>query len=198
MTNQVAYLISQDGNITLVHGGKSHLVHTNHANYKQIREALQNENFEALEGLIDIPGTIRERLGNVTVENGQVTYKDMPVGGVIVERILEFMRGGHPFKNLVRFLDNLMENPSRRSISELYSFLEHGGFPITSDGCFIAYKGVRSDYKDKRTGTIDNSVGAKPARMNYQNTSCSLLLCLGSGGFSKHMSYLYSLSGEPR
>jgi hypothetical protein len=56
-------------------------------------------------------------------------------------------------------LENLMSNPSARAISELYDFLEHRALPITEDGYFLAYKSVRSDFKDKYSGTIDNSVG---------------------------------------
>lgn len=32
--------------------------------------------------------------------------------------------------------------------------------PITYDGCFLAYKSVRNDYKDLYSGTFDNSVGS--------------------------------------
>jgi hypothetical protein len=44
-------------------------------------------------------------------------------------------------------------------VQELYTFLEHKNLPITEDGCFLAYKAVTSDYKDKWTQQIDNSVG---------------------------------------
>ena len=52
-----------------------------------------------------------------------------------------------------------MKNPSQRAINELYGFLEHGNMPITADGCFIAYKSVRTDFKDVHTGTYDNTPG---------------------------------------
>ena len=46
-----------------------------------------------------------------------------------------------------------------QSQKELYDFLEHEHLPITEDGHFLAYKAVRSDYKDKYRGVFDNSVG---------------------------------------
>ena len=52
-----------------------------------------------------------------------------------------------------------MQNPSKRSVTELYGFLEKGNMPITPDGHFLAYKKVRADYRDCHTGTMDNSVG---------------------------------------
>ena len=52
-----------------------------------------------------------------------------------------------------------MENPSLRAVEELYGFLEVCMLPITEDGHFLAYKKVRSDFKDIYSGTMDNSVG---------------------------------------
>jgi hypothetical protein len=52
-----------------------------------------------------------------------------------------------------------MENPSMQSQKELYDFLEHENLAVTSDGYFLAYKAVRSDFKDKYRGVFDNSVG---------------------------------------
>jgi hypothetical protein len=70
------------------------------------------------------------------------------------------MSKGLPFQPLVNFLDNLMENPSMQSQTELYDFLEHQYLPITEDGHFLAYKAVRNDYMDKYAGTFDNRVGS--------------------------------------
>jgi len=52
-----------------------------------------------------------------------------------------------------------MQNPSMQSQRELYDFLQHENLPITEDGYFLAYKAVRSDFKDKYRGVFDNSVG---------------------------------------
>jgi hypothetical protein len=65
-----------------------------------------------------------------------------------------------PFKPLLTFLYNLMENPSYRAVNELYDFLDVGELPITEDGFFLAFKNVKSDYKDIHSGTFDNSVGS--------------------------------------
>jgi hypothetical protein len=52
-----------------------------------------------------------------------------------------------------------MSNPSRRAVQELYSFLEHKAMPLTPDGNFLAYKGVREDYTDWYSGNFSNKVG---------------------------------------
>lgn len=41
--------------------------------------------------------------------------------------------------------------------------MSHKNLPITSDGCFLGYKAVTKDFKDKHTQTIDNRVGQKPS-----------------------------------
>jgi hypothetical protein len=77
----------------------------------------------------------------------------------VVERLLHFMKEGLPYQPLVRFLDKLMENPSRRAINELYSFLEHKNMPLTPDGNFLAYKSVNNEFRDWHTGNYSNKVG---------------------------------------
>lgn len=69
------------------------------------------------------------------------------------------LREGFNVNPFVKFMENLMLNPSKRAVDELYGFLEACNLPITPDGHFLAYKRVRNDYRDIYTGTMDNSVG---------------------------------------
>jgi hypothetical protein len=69
------------------------------------------------------------------------------------------LQDGFPVEPLVNFMENLMTNPSKRAVTELYGFLEKNSLPITPDGCFLAYKKVRNDFLDIHSGTMDNSVG---------------------------------------
>jgi len=149
-----------DGNLTLVLKNRAHQVLPDHLNYKMILEALPTASEDELVNLVDIPTAVATFSdGLVEIKNGQVTYEGEIVHGSISKRILEFMSKGLPFQPLVNFLNNLMENPSMQSQKELYDFLEHENLAITSDGHFLAYKAVRSDFKDKYRGTFDNSIG---------------------------------------
>ena len=149
-----------DGNLTVVLNNKSFQVLPDHLNYKMILEALPSATSDELLELIDIEKAVATFSdGLVEIKNGQVTYEGEVVHGSISKRILEFMSKGLPFQPLVNFLNNLMENPSMQSQKELYDFLEHEHLPITEDGYFLAYKAVRSDYKDKYRGVFDNRVG---------------------------------------
>ena len=101
--------------------------------------AFEGEDFEYVDGVIYIDG------------------KKIP--DIITDRVIRFADQNLPFKPLVKFAEKLMKNPSFNSRQMLYKFLEHNGHPITKDGNFIAYKKVRTDFKDCHTGRMDNSVG---------------------------------------
>ena len=150
-----------DGNLTLILKNKAHQVLPDHINYRLIMDSLQSASEDELLELVDIETAVATfSQGRVEVKNGQVLYDGEEVHGAISKRILEFMSKGLPFQPLVNFLNNLMENPSMQSQTELYDFLEHQYLPITEDGHFLAYKAVRNDYKDKYAGTFDNRVGS--------------------------------------
>ena len=149
-----------DGNLTLVLNNRTYQVLPDHINYKMILEALPTATSDELLEIVDIEKAVSTFSdGLVEIKNGKVMYEGEEVHGSISKRILEFMSKGLPFQPLVNFLNNLMENPSMQSQKELYDFLEHEHLPITEDGHFLAYKAVRSDFKDKYRGVFDNSVG---------------------------------------
>lgn len=149
-----------DGNLTLVLNNQSYQVLPDHINYKLILEKLPSATAEELLEVVDVQKAVASFSdGLVEIKNGQVLYEGEEVHGSISKRILEFMSKGLPFQPLVNFLNNLMENPSMQSQKELYDFLEHEHLPITEDGYFLAYKAVRSDFRDKYRGVFDNRVG---------------------------------------
>jgi len=165
--SKVAYIVSNSGNVNLVIDGKSHVVSANHANYKRIMERLVGEQYDGIEALLDVSEGIRQMSdGKVAVIDGAIFYNGTEVINPLTDRILAFMKSDLPFKPMIKFLDNLMLNPSRTSVQELYIFMEHNTLPITDDGCFLAYKKVREDFKSfyasKDGSHMDHSVGTKP------------------------------------
>jgi hypothetical protein len=77
----------------------------------------------------------------------------------LATRMIGMLQDEFPIEPMVNFMENLMTNPSKRAVTELYGFLEKNNLPITPDGHFLAYKKVRNDYLDIHSGTMDNSVG---------------------------------------
>ena len=96
---------------------------------------------------------------NIAIKNGVVLFKGQSIDNSLTTRMLSMLDEGFDLKPMAYFLENLMANPSFRSVQELYGFLEKGKMPITPDGHFMAYKAVRGDFKDIHSGTFDNSVG---------------------------------------
>ena len=154
--------ILTEQSLTVVIDGKAHTMNSDHPSWELAKDALSNENFEELESLFDVSQAVENYLdsdANIKVEDGVVYYDGEGVHNLVVERILDFMRQKLPYQPLVKFLGKLMENPSRRAINELYSFLEHKNLPLTPEGNFLAYKGVQENFTDRWSGKFDNSVG---------------------------------------
>jgi hypothetical protein len=104
---------------------------------------------------------VREAVSDSKVEitNGEVYYEGQVVYGALTDKLLDMLDRGFDAGPWIKFLENLMRNPSYRSRQCLYEFLDHFHAPITPEGNFIAFKRVRPDWKDLHTGTIDNSIG---------------------------------------
>jgi hypothetical protein len=159
----VASIVSHDGVIAVILDGKSYSINGEHPHYENIKKALRQEDVVALRRLVDIPKALTQFAGaggKVEVKGGEILYDGTPVHSSLTNRILELMNGGFPFKPMLKFLNNLMDNPSSQSVKELYGFLQHRNLPITEDGCFLAYKGTRADEYDQYTGKVHNKVGA--------------------------------------
>lgn len=86
------------------------------------------------------------------------------VNNSLSKRIVEMItkNGADGANALIKFMENLMENPSYRAVNELYGFLEHNDIEITDDGYFYAWKKVRGDYFDIYTNTMRNAPGDSP------------------------------------
>lgn len=180
--------------ITLVVDGQTYnLTDESHKYYKEIREALkQNDNDEA-ERLLDLVDQFVSsfKCGRVSIVDGVVSVDGRVVVGPLTERMVQMADEGFSVDPMVNFLNNLYENPSKRSVDELYGFLEETDLPITDDGHFIAYKMVRDDYKDIYSGTMDNSVGSivempRNAVDEDKDRTCSAGLHFCSQGYLGH------------
>lgn len=154
--------------------GKVNHITEGHTNWDEIREIIKSikaaqkigdlievaELRETLDGLVDIVKTIIDAsYGRVEVKGGCVYYEGEPVNGALTQRILWGINEGFDMDAHLRFLDDVMENPSKRAVDELYGFIEANQMGITEDGCVLAYKRVREDFKDIYTGKMDNSPG---------------------------------------
>lgn len=91
--------------------------------------------------------------------DGAVYYYGERMHSVLATKIERMAASGYDVTSFINFYRKLMNNPSKRSVEQLYSFLETGHFPITPSGNLLAYKAVDSNYKDYHSRSFDNSVG---------------------------------------
>jgi hypothetical protein len=155
-------LIANSTGCTVVIGTKVTTVANDHPNYQAIQDAYAEGDIEAVVTLMSIRDTINTiGRGVVRVEGDQLFYGDRPVSNGLAKRIIKLLQEGREgfAKPLIAFMENVMQNPSFRAVEGLYEWLERSKLPITPDGCFIAWKIVRNDYRDHYTGKFDNSVG---------------------------------------
>ena len=114
--------------------------------------------------LDDIPAVVEIERGFETsgmeLRDGLLYVNNEPIPAELNARIMQYKELGLPYNSLLKFWENLKQNPSYNSRQMLFAFLENNGHPLTEDGCFIAYRGVTSDFKDVHTKKFDNSVGA--------------------------------------
>jgi hypothetical protein len=162
MNTNNAVTITGSGKITAIIDGTVYTVDTDHHNYQKALEAVRNSDWETFLESVDLTRKVREYIHNesVLIKDGIINWNGEAVHNTLTKRVIEFMQKDLPFKPMLNFLINLMENPSKRAVDELYDFLEVGELPITEDGHFLAFKNVKSDYKDIHSGTFDNSVGS--------------------------------------
>lgn len=156
-----SFSIKKNGEISMYISPEMYTVAPSHVNYSKIVSALKAGNYSAIKRLVNLSRTIVARgKGKVAVKDGQVLLNGIAIHSVLTDRILKMLSEGFSVKHMVAFFENLMQNPSKRAIDELYPFLENAGLPITTDGHFLAYKAVTNDYLDIYTGKIKNAVGS--------------------------------------
>lgn len=155
--------IKTDEGLTAIIGGKAYTITSDNPSYDQVWDAIANEESEYnIVELFNQATAVKRYFkdGGVEVtDDNEILFNGEPIHNVVVDRIFDFMSKGLPYQPLLKFLQRLQANPSRRSIEELYKFLEHKALPITEDGFFLGYKGVNQDYTDVHTGTFNNSPG---------------------------------------
>jgi hypothetical protein len=157
----VAFVKGHDNSFSLMLNNGLHTVHSTDPSFEQVKQGLKENKPESFFlRLLEKAKTVAKfTQGKVEVRHGEVLYNGEPVHGLVTQRILQYAAEGLPVEPLLRFLEKLMQNPSYNSRTELFDFLERLGLTICEDGDFYAFKVVRSDYKDKYSGRIDNSPG---------------------------------------
>jgi hypothetical protein len=128
-----------------------------HPNFKRVVELLKNPKTteEQIAPLLDIPASISVFTGGqVSVINGKLYFNGYEVKTSLAKKIMAFINAGDDTlaQPLMRFLENVQQNPDPRAGSDLYDWVEASGLPLTGDGMVLAWKAVGNDYLSIHSG----------------------------------------------
>jgi hypothetical protein len=193
-----SFIVTADG-VAGMAESKPFTADKSHPNYTAIVEAIKAGQFNKIHGLVNIAASVAKELKKATkvdgtnrvdvdVEAGIVFFDGKELHNAVTQHIIDMLRDGFNVKPMVHFLDNLMNNPSKRVIDRIFDWMQAGKMPVTEDGCFLAFKRVRDDLKSFYDGTTNHVIGQMTSMPRYecddnnQNT-CSSGLHFCSQGY---------------
>jgi len=151
LTNESITVVTEDGPVTVRKG---------QPNFEALQLALvEGDESEAMKFLTVEDSIEQWSSGKFTVQNGEIHCGDEKLPVELSRRITSMVTEGTNPGYYLRFWERLQLNPSWRSVTQVYRFLENQNIPVTEDGCFLAYKSVRRDLTDHHTGKIKNDIG---------------------------------------
>jgi hypothetical protein len=202
MARQFQYIVSGNGTVHIfANGVKFEPITQTHPGYAEVCKALTNPDttIDELYALNDIKSAIEVvTQGKLSVSGGLVKYGDFILDHTpMITHLLNLISEGQDINPVANFIDNLMENPSKASVDQLWGFLDQQGLPITEDGCFLAYKAVDKNFMDKWSHKYDNSVGQVVKMSRNQVTDDPSRAC-ASGLHCGSLQYVgwYGRSGD--
>lgn len=201
--------IANNTGIVFFFNGKPLKVEKGSSQYLRIIKAFDLPEQDQEEAISEI---LTQTSGSFTQDGFKVSpdsvfYLEDRLPTVLANKVRSLIEEGLPISIFAKFWDNLKKNPSSSSVRELYDFLSYKELPITEDGCFLAYKGLNSNYwsisgnpktkvikgKVDSQGRIFNGIGEEIEVERYEvddnrENHCSFGLHAGSLDYAKDFS----------
>lgn len=189
----VAHIFTNDG-LTVAFSGFLRQIRSDSPLFSKVVDLIKTKaSDDLILAAMDLATKIKNHASGLfsVADDGLVYIAGEALPNSLSKRIIQFAQEGFDFKPLVTFWENCKANPDPRAKTDLYNFLEHNGIPITSDGCFVAYRAVRNDWYDKRTGTMLNTVGSVVTMDRSKcdsdpNVTCSYGLHVAAYNYARH------------
>lgn len=151
-----------NSSISIIYKGEAYDVDATHPNYKALRNALLDERWDEVAKNITVRSSLENwSSGQFSLQGEAVLFGQTPVPEKLGAKILAALREGSNPDPWLRFWEKLQENPSWRSVQQCFNFISEHEIPLSEEGYILAYKGVREDFKDVHSGTVDNTPGAE-------------------------------------
>lgn len=175
--NRPPYTITHDS-ITIIIDGKTHTTQKGTPNFLALRKAILEEDWDALDAHLTVSSSLEKwAKGKFSIDGDRLAYQGEALPDELHQRIVEMATSGEDPTAVLKFWERLQKNPSFRSVKQLWGFLEHKGIPLTPDGCFLAYKGVKEDYTDRHSGAFINKPGAEHKMARNQISDDPAVAC---------------------
>lgn len=179
--------------------GLPSIVNQDHPNYLAISLGLHRG--DDVSSLLNVQKQIEELDDRVYVKEDVIYFDDEPVHNTLTRTILRYLREGRDTTGLVKFMELLAENPSKRGRECLFDWVQDRDLTIDEEGFFIGWKGVRPDMRsvnsgtafvdgEEHTGNIPNEVGAiitmpRTEVMDDPTVACHVGLHVGTYDYAK-------------
>jgi hypothetical protein len=156
--------IFRDDEVVVVLGNYPYIVSVDDPRYEAVTEAVDEDDEE---GLLNILSSKRKASGmlrgledeGIEYSEGTYSYKGNTIAMDLNDYLAAAMDTGGSVTPIVKFIQNLYENPNHDTRMRLFGFIERNKMPLMDDGRFIAFKGVGEDYYDKHSHTVDHTPG---------------------------------------
>jgi hypothetical protein len=150
MKTQYAKIVTSES-ITIMKEGelKPRTVRSTDTNFIRIRQAVFTNDLELAYQLCDRISEVKRSLEGTefSIENGVIRFGNFILNNVVCSKLLNVIKdGSQDLAPIGKYINRILDNPSRVSANELYDFLGYRELPITPDGMVLAFKGVREDY----------------------------------------------------
>lgn len=205
-----AIVVLNDSLIIINTNNQTFTYYNDHQNFSEIKEiasqivktsSCTEKQFSNLKSF----SSIKEKLinwgaGYVTVVNSQIYYKNELIDDVLSKFILYLVKNNdQDLQYWCNFLDTIQNCSSSHVYDRLFLFISKNDLAISKDGRSIyAWKVIGSNYKDKYTNTIDNSIGQYVSMPRNKVTIDNNISC-SSGLHVASLDYLrscYAATGD--
>ena len=187
------YFISPD-KLTIFVDGIPRTYQNQHPDFDNLRTALYAGDEDRIQYLLDNAtpiGKYDTEDGTADIEDDKIMFNGIELQHALVYRLKEMQKAGLKDPGpWLKFLTKLTQNPSQRIRDNLHTFIEDQHMALTEEGNVLAYKGVRDDFMDIYSGTVQNLPGRiikmERAKVddNAQNT-CSNGLHVGDYDYAR-------------
>lgn len=152
MSNKYTLVIDEDGNsvATIINAGEVVTIDESHPNAQRIFAAVANK--EDPTRFLSISQAILSMDERVVVQGNSVFFDGVEQHNALARTILRYQQEGRDTQNLVKFMERLAENPSKRGRETIFEWISERELVIDDEGRFIAWKGVQDDHTSCHRG----------------------------------------------